>query len=460
LAVGEYEFAYVYFERGGGSAGEFFYAPGKVEAFDPAAFVLVGDGSKGIGVTAEGITATAYKAVAGTTIDNLTDAIDLYDGIIDMPAGFPASETIPTADVHNSAGSGRFTDDHPVPGLSDPSTENWTDQGPYGWTRDSSKLPPNGQPEYNGWTFMKKDFWLAEQGDQSRSDFEKGTGVVALVDPDAFDDFVEIDVAGGDGARNADCAAAYPELPPEDCGHFNASMSTAPVYLNGVAANSATLTFDSSWWDETTQTAEGRVEYFDEDGDSMGVTELFRWDSLPSVDTFYEATGNCTTTDSCNETVEFPLNNPAGAASMVITFAMPSAQNDWWWAIDNVQVKGDVAGALFAGISDKTTWNFNTTSGGVLLPGDIDGDGTVAFPDFVILADNFNEQVDPGTNGDIDGSGTVDFADFVILADNFGKSSPAAASVAVAPAAADSVFAPDDDLDDDLGDLLGDPLEG
>jgi hypothetical protein len=153
-------------------------------------------------------------------------------------------------------------------------------------------------------------------------------------------------------------------------------------------------------------------------------------------------------------------DNPAGAASMVITFAMPSAQNDWWWAIDNVQVKGDVAGALFAGISDKTTWNFNTTSGGVLLPGDIDGDGTVAFPDFVILADNFNEQVDPGTNGDIDGSGTVDFADFVILADNFGKSSPAAASVAVAPAAADSVFAPDDDLDDDLGDLLGDPLEG
>ncbi len=48
---------------------------------------------------------------------------------------------------------------------------------------------------------MNKDLWILEQGGQSRDMFTKGTGVVALVDPDAYDDFVNIDVTGGDGAE-------------------------------------------------------------------------------------------------------------------------------------------------------------------------------------------------------------------------------------------------------------------
>ena len=43
-------------------SGEFFYARGDFEVFDADAFVLVGDDSQGIGVTADGITATTYKS--------------------------------------------------------------------------------------------------------------------------------------------------------------------------------------------------------------------------------------------------------------------------------------------------------------------------------------------------------------------------------------------------------------
>ena len=53
--------------------------------------------------------------------------------------------------------------------------------------------------------------------------------------------------------------------------------------------------------------------------------------------------------------------------------------------------------------------------------GDIDGDGQVAFSDFLILSNNFGDDVQSHELGDIDCSGTVDFADFLVLADNFGE---------------------------------------
>ena len=62
------------------------------------------------------------------------------------------------------------------------------------------------------------------------------------------------------------------------------------------------------------------------------------------------------------------------------------------------------------------------------IPGDVDGDGTAGFSDFLLLSANFGQ---PGnyTDGDIDRGGTVDFGDFLILSANFGQSGAAAASV-------------------------------
>jgi len=58
--------------------------------------------------------------------------------------------------------------------------------------------------------------------------------------------------------------------------------------------------------------------------------------------------------------------------------------------------------------------------------GDLDGDGAVAFSDFLILASNFGESAISHTAGDIDCDGTVAFNDFLSLASNFGTAVAAA----------------------------------
>ena len=58
--------------------------------------------------------------------------------------------------------------------------------------------------------------------------------------------------------------------------------------------------------------------------------------------------------------------------------------------------------------------------------GDINGDGQVTFPDFLILSDSFGQEVDSHAKGDINCDGTVSFPDFLILSDNFGTAGPAA----------------------------------
>lgn len=67
-----------------------------------------------------------------------------------------------------------------------------------------------------------------------------------------------------------------------------------------------------------------------------------------------------------------------------------------------------------------------------LVPADLDASGEVAFLDFLILADNFDQ---PGnySDGDINCNGRVDFLDFLQLASNFGRTSTAAAAAVPEP---------------------------
>jgi|GEM_PF-4737294 len=54
-------------------------------------------------------------------------------------------------------------------------------------------------------------------------------------------------------------------------------------------------------------------------------------------------------------------------------------------------------------------------------PGDVDGNGSVDFADFLVLSDNFGQEVDKAwADGDFDGNGVVDFTDFLALSVNFG----------------------------------------
>ena len=328
LDVGEYDFEYWYFERGGGSSGEFFYAKDSQAVFDAAQFALIGDDSKGIGVTEEGITATTYKS-ASVEIGSLETAEELVNGDIDSADGFPAEEVIPTADVWNSGGLGRYQDNHPLPGFPPPGPGDgldWTDEGPFGWVRDNSALREDGQPEFRGAVYQDKQFWINQQGNQDRTAFTRGKDTVVVFDPDAFDDF------GGIG------------------GEFRAFISTPEIHLDGTIANTMNIAFDSSYRPEGEQIGVLDVSF---DGGAT-FTNLLTLDN--------DTSGGANSLERANEAVSIDVSNPTSGTA-IFRFGMTNAGNNWWWAFDNVVVTADMTGTPFLGFSADNPWNFNTFDG-------------------------------------------------------------------------------------------------
>lgn len=59
------------------------------------------------------------------------------------------------------------------------------------------------------------------------------------------------------------------------------------------------------------------------------------------------------------------------------------------------------------------------------LPGDLDGNGDVAFADFLILSANFGSDSTSYADGNIDLQGNIGFPDFLVLSNNFGQSAGA-----------------------------------
>ena len=189
--------------------------------------------------------------------------------------------------------------------LSEATPDVWTNVPPAGVTVDNSQMAPGGVTEWQGWGFADPDFWVTVAGDQRRSEFTLASGVTAIADPDEWDDL---------------------DSPTDGGGTFNSFMSLPAISLDGTAAS---LVFDSSWRpefdDNFHQSASVTVSY--DGGDPV---TLLLWLSDSSSPDFKDA--------ATNETVTVALNNPAGASSAVITFGLFDAGNDWWWAIDNVEV--------------------------------------------------------------------------------------------------------------------------
>jgi hypothetical protein len=212
----------------------------------------------------------------------------LFEDFENVPLGAPVDEALP------------------------PVGNYWTHTAPAGWLNDDSGVPGagtnlDGVTEWAGWSFVSKDWWVEVAEDQGRSQFARGIDTVAVVDPDEWDDM------------------DHPE------GLFNAFLSTPAISIAGAEAGSLQLMFDSSWRQEDTQTVTVTVEY---DGGEPQVVLL--WESeLGDADFFKN--------DATNESVTVDLDNPEGAQEMVITFGMIDAGNDWWWAIDNVEVVGAFA---------------------------------------------------------------------------------------------------------------------
>jgi hypothetical protein len=410
LTKGQYKFETLYFDDGGWTSGEFFYAVDTGPLIpELSEFAIVGNGSRGIAVTTDLITATTYAAAPGTTVDGIQAALNLRAGI-GVEAGYPIQGKFSVADARDSSALGYFSSDnqHPprLPPV-DPSPHNYIPNMPAGWTKQTNL--PQSQPVYNGWTQLDKSFWIAQQGDQGRLSFELGQGTIAVMDPDAFDDFSPIPDHSLEG---------YTTLPAID--------------LTDIAANSVKLKFDSSFRPE-------QARYDEDHPDWIGQTALLdvsfdggaSWENLLLQNTV--TAGGVGSLDHANEHLTLSIPNPAGR-SLLVRFGLVNATNDWWWAIDNMEITGNALGDLYEGIADRTTWNFTTLP--EPLAADFNGDGQVDLNDFGILKQNFATG-DTKAEGDANGDAKVDLTDFGIL--------KVLISLTPAPAAAaGDVFAPPD----------------
>ncbi len=205
----------------------------------------------------------------------------------------------------------------------------WSGTPPEGWEITNENPKDLGMPEWRTWAIVDLEWWTATAEDQRRSEFTgvhndgKGIGNGAVSDPDEWDDW------GGNGD-------------PDAISRWNGHLITPPIKIKGAAAKSLVLTLDSSWRPEDTQSAEitvsfdggaaERILFFQSVGIDAGAHTLV---TIPTLKMDEE---NIKDGEQINETLEIPIDNPATAAEMVISFGVIDAQNDWWWAIDNIQL--------------------------------------------------------------------------------------------------------------------------
>ena len=176
---------------------------------------------------------------------------------------------------------------------------DWTAAGPEGWSMiQAEDHGPTAEGddvvEFDGWTFLDPVSWNATAG-QDRGQFTKGTGVVAVGDSDEYDD-------------KADAK-------------FNASLSTPAISIVGYDPGSLILKYDSSWRQEPQQ---GKVLVSYDGAEPTTLLEL-----TPDTPTGY------------NDTVTLRLNNPEGAQSVTVSWDH-QGHNNWWWAIDNIEITGEL----------------------------------------------------------------------------------------------------------------------
>ncbi|WP_228714691.1 hypothetical protein [Posidoniimonas corsicana] len=175
-----------------------------------------------------------------------------------------------------------------------------------------------GVTEWEEWSFADREWWSEVAGGQERQLFTLGTGVVAIADPDEWDDI------GGPGGTTT----------------FNSQLRSPAINISGVDSTSLSLSFASSWRDEDTQGASLQVFY---DGVP---TEVFRWSSDQTSPDFKD--------DAPNEMISISLPDAGAATTMQLGFNLFNATNDWWWAIDNVGVAGNTGSLFFEDFESVT----------------------------------------------------------------------------------------------------------
>jgi hypothetical protein len=211
-----------------------------------------------------------------------------------VPGACPQTVTL-FSEGFNAAPLGPNTDE-PLAGAA-----VWSPTPPIGWTIDRSAMPTGGVTEWRGWSLASRSWWSQTAGDQNRSLFTKGVGTVAVADPDEW-----FDRATGSGL-------------------FRSSISTPTISLANAVDGTLQLWFDSSWRPDGLQAATLEAIF-----DGAPPVILFTWSSQA---------GPLFKPDAENETVSLDIPTPPAAATVVLRFTLRDAANNWWWAIDNLELR-------------------------------------------------------------------------------------------------------------------------
>ncbi len=201
----------------------------------------------------------------------------------------------------------------------------WSNTPPEGWEITNENPKDLGMPEWRTWAIVNLEWWRQTAGDQERSKFTmkqndgKGIGKGAVADPDEWDDW---EVNGKPEAKSA----------------WNGHLITPPINIKGAAAGSLVLTLDSSWRPEDTQTAEITVSFDGGKEERILLFESSGVQTLVTIPTLKKNEERLNDLEQVNETLEIPIDNPADATEMVVSFGVLDARNDWWWAIDNIKL--------------------------------------------------------------------------------------------------------------------------
>jgi nitrogen fixation-related uncharacterized protein len=283
------------------------------------------------GLSTLGISATLSVATAQTVLfeEDFDTLMPTLQNSVNERVG-TAIVTVPASQPETTA----------IPGV-------WSATTP-GWTTDNTLSTYNGMPtvtpgvpgvgvadfgvdEWEGWRFANKSFWAAVD-DQQRSSFgttSGASGTIAVADPDEY-----FDLGGGQNH-------------PVHGGYYSSSLvsPTFPVVASGFYG----VGFDSSWRPESFDDAALGDTILSQNNQAIeiiavfnnGSTQVVRWNSDPA-DPNYKS-------DATDQ--HFPADGsqlffeaPAGATEATLRFNIANAANDWWWAVDNIQVN-DLTGA-------------------------------------------------------------------------------------------------------------------
>ncbi|MEM7024926.1 MAG: hypothetical protein AAF637_20450, partial [Pseudomonadota bacterium] len=176
----------------------------------------------------------------------------------------------------------------------DPGRAVWTPTPPDGWTQQVADTMSQGATEFQGWTFMEKDFWIDTAENQSRDSFTLGTGNVAIADADEWDDANEgaagdtdefdsslktplIDISaigGGQGAGDVAGVLRVPALDGDEGLLLTPTASTGRLdtysFIFDILLTETTQSFTALFQTDLTNSGDAEI-YFHNDGETASI---------------------------------------------------------------------------------------------------------------------------------------------------------------------------------------------